>query len=88
MKTHWLLPTDDLHRYGENFRLSVKQSSSKPILRQIKMPKKLSLCCILLQEDLPMAYEPSTDGNVENTILQSDRIDFCQEISTQFRTSP
>ena len=88
MKTHWLLPNDDLRQYGEHFRLSVKQSSSKPILRQIKMPKKLTLCCILLQEDLPMPYEPSTDRNVENRISESDREDFCQEISTQFSISP
>ena len=86
MKTHWLLPNNDLRQYGENFRLSVKQSSSKPILRQIKMPKKLTLCCILLQEDLSMPYEPSRDRNIENTISESDREDFCQEISAQFRT--
>ena len=88
MKTHWLLPNDDLRQYGENFRLSLKQSSSKPILRQIKMPKKLTLCCILLQEDLSMPYEQSRDRNIENTISESDRGDFCQEISSQFRTSP
>ena len=88
MKTHWLFPNDDLRRYGDHFGLSVKQSSSKPILRQIKMPKKLTLCCILLQEDLSMPYEPRTDRNVDNTILLSDHKDFCQEISAQFRASP
>ena len=88
MKTHWLIPNDDLRHYGDNFRLCVKPSSSKPILRQIKIPKKLTLCCILLQEDLSMPYEPRSDRNVDNTILLSDRQDFCQEISAQFRTSP